>query len=164
MIQILVQYLLKNGQLSLPNIGTLKWSKQESFWENNKFVAPKENISFELNAVYPGKHFFIYLAEELSVSIDQANLQFEAFINEFNNKKQATLQFGNLGILQKNDDVISWDSTYHANLYYKDLVIQATSRNNEFVNNVVQKDKWWIWAIVFFLISIGLIAYKYYCC
>jgi len=74
------------------------------------------------------------------------------------------LQFGNLGILQKNEDVISWDSTYHANLYYKDLVIQATSRNNEFVNNVVQKDKWWIWTIVFFLISIGLIAYKYYCC
>jgi hypothetical protein len=38
MIQILVQYLSKNGQLSLPNIGTLKWSKQDSFLENIKFI------------------------------------------------------------------------------------------------------------------------------
>lgn len=164
MIQILVQFLLKNGQLSLPNIGTLKWAKQESFWQNNKFIAPEENISFELNAVYPEKHFFIYLAEELSTSIDQATLQFEAFLNDFNNQKQTTLQLGNLGILQKNEDVVSWDSTYHTNIYFKDLDIQATTRNNELVNNVVRTDKWWIWAIVFFLVSMGLITYQYYCC
>ena len=80
MIQPLVQYFIKNGHLDLPTIGILKWSRQSSHWEQDKFIAPKEFIVLELAEVSPNKHFYTFLSDELNISVEQANVQFENFI------------------------------------------------------------------------------------
>jgi hypothetical protein len=161
MIQTLVQYFIKNGHLDLPSIGILKWSKQASYWENNKFIAPKEFIDLEITDVIATKHFFNFLSEELNVSVEQANLQYEAFIQKFLSQPITSLNFGNLGTLHKNQNEISWNNLYNADVYYQDLemnIVPVFEEQTE--NNYRKKDYWWIWALVLVAIAAALIFYK----
>jgi hypothetical protein len=162
MIQTLVQYFIKNGHLDLPAIGILKWSKQASFWEQHKFIAPKEYIVLELAEVNPTKHFYTFLADELNISIEQAILQYDGFIQQFKEQEITSLNFGNLGTLHKNGNEISWNNLYNADIYYKDLELNIASihENNEF-SPKSHKDYWWVWTIVLMLIAVSLIIYKH---
>ena len=161
MIQTLVQYFIKNGHLDMPSIGVLKWSKQASYWEQNKFIAPKEFIVLELAEVTPTKHFFTYLADELNISIEQAILQYDGFIQQFKEQEITSLNFGNLGTLHKNGNGISWNNLYNAEIYYKDLelnIAQVHESNELSLNS--QRDYWWVWTIGLILIAVSLIIYK----
>ena len=161
MINTLVHFFIKNGQLDLPSIGLLKWSKQASFWDQNKFIAPKEFIELELTEVAPSKHFYNFLAEELNISIEQANLQFEGFIQQFKEQNISSLNFGNLGTLHKNENIISWNNLYNADLYYKDLeMVMAPLFESEYEHSNKRKDYWWAWSICLILIAAALIIYK----
>ena len=161
MIQTLVQYFIKNGHLDLPSIGILKWGKQASHWENNKFIAPKEFIHLEITEVVPSKHFFNFLSEELNVSVEQANLQYEAFIQKFLSQPITSLNFGNLGTLHKNQNEISWNNLYNAAVYYQDLSMNIAPVFEEHQGeNNQKKDYWWIWALLLVAIAAGLIIYK----
>jgi hypothetical protein len=163
MINILVQYLIKNGHLDLPSIGTLKCVKQESYWENNIFIAPNESVEFESINVVPTKHFYSFLADELNISIEQAALQLEQFINDFKSKNNSKLVFLNFGFLQYNDHLFTWHNTYDTTIYYKNLKLEVTEVNNQIDNNSnTKKDLWWVWALLVFILSASLIAYKYF--
>jgi hypothetical protein len=161
MINTLVQFFIKNGQLDLPSIGILKWSKQASYWELNKFIAPKEFIDFEVTEVVPSKHFYNFLADELNISIEQANLQFDGFIQAFQEQKITSLNFGNLGTLHKNENLVSWNNLYNADLYYKDLSMgMAPLFESEYEQANNNRDYWWVWTIGLILIATALIIYK----
>ncbi len=162
MTKSLVQYFIKNGHLDLPNIGILRWSKQESVWLNNQLSAPKETIVLDNISANPNKHFYSFLAEDLGLSVEQANVQFEAYILDFTSKKIASLNIGSLGTLLKNEDVISWNNLYNAEIYYKDLNINhtAASNNEEEQYAKSNKDYWWVWTILIASIAIALILYK----
>lgn len=161
MIQTLVQYFIKNGHLDLPAIGILKWSKQASFWENNKFVAPKEFIILDKVEVTPSKQFYSFISENLDISIEQAILQFDHFIHQFKDQKMASLNFGSLGTLHKNENIISWNNLYNGEAYYKDLEMTITTVfEGETSTHDVQKDHWKIWSILLVVIATALIIYK----
>jgi len=161
MIQTLVQYFIKNGHLDLPAIGILKWSKQASFWENNKFVAPKEFIVLDKVEVTPSKQFYSFIAEDLDISIEQAILQFDQFIQQFKDQKMASLNFGNLGTLHKNESIISWNNLYNGDAYYKDLEMTISPVfEGETSDPDVPKDHWRIWTILLVIIAAALIMYK----
>ena len=162
MTKSLVQYFIKNGHLDLPNIGVLRWSKQESVWLNNQLSAPKETIVLDTIAANPTKYFYSFLAEDCGLSVEQAIVKFEAFILDFTSKKIASLNMGSLGTLLKNEEVISWNNLYNAEIYYKDLNINhsaGTDIENEpsFDTN---KDYWWVWSILIASIATALIFYK----
>lgn len=162
MTKSLVQYFIKNGHLDLPNIGVLRWSKQESVWLNNQLSAPKETIVLDPIASNPTKHFLSFLAEDLGLSVEQASVQFETYILYFTNKKIASLNIGSLGTLLKNEEVISWNNLYNAEIYYKDLNISHsadTDLENETVAEV-NRDYWWVWSILIASIAMALIIYK----
>ncbi len=161
MIHTLVQYFIKYGHLDLPTIGILKWSKQASYWELNKFVAPKEFIELEITEVTPSKQFYNFLADELNISIEQANLQFDAFIQQFKEQKITSLNFGNLGTLHKNENLISWNNLYNADLYYKDLAMDmAPLFESKYEQANKNRDYWWVWTIGLILIAAALILLK----
>ena len=162
MTKSLVQFFIKNGHLDLPNIGVLRWSKQESVWLNNQLSAPKETIVLDNIASIPTKHFFSFLAEDLGLSVEQASVQFEAYILDFTSKKIASLNIGSLGTLLKNEEVISWNNLYNAEIYYKDLNINhsvGTDIENE-TTAETNKDYWWVWSILIASIALTLIFYK----
>ena len=162
MTKSLVQFFIKNGHLDLPNIGVLRWSKQESVWLNNQLSAPKETIVLDNITANPTKHFYSFLAEDLGISVEQASVQFEAYLLDFTSKKIASLNIGSLGTLLKNEEVISWNNLYNAEIYYKDLNIShsaGTDIDNE-LSSETSKDYWWVWSILIASIAIALIIYK----
>ena len=163
MINLLVQYLIKNSHLDLPGIGSLKCIKEASFWQDSQFVAPKEYIVLELVDVKPTKHFYSFLAEELNISIEQATVKFELFINEFMEKADSKLTFANLGVLYLKDKHFVWENSYNSNIYYYNLSLEIAQNNQQLEQGVpVKKDSWWIWAFVFLVIAASLIIYKFY--
>ncbi len=162
MINSLIQYFIKNGHLDMPGIGTLKLYREEAFWENNILVAPKEKIVLDPISNKPSKSFFIFLADDLGVSIEQANLQFESFINQFVTQTIASLTIGNLGTLHKNASQISWNNLYNSEYYFKNIALSLadTIDNNANEFAVEKKVSWWVWAIVITVTSLALIFYK----
>jgi hypothetical protein len=107
------------------------------------------------------KAFYHYLSEALNISFEQANLQFDEFINQFKTQKIASLNLGHLGTLHKNDSIFSWNNLYNANMYYKDVEIEIGSFVQEQpTESFLAKDYWWLWAIGFILIAAVLIIYK----
>jgi hypothetical protein len=162
MTKSLVQYFIKNGHLDLPTIGVLRWSKQESVWQNNQLTAPKETIILDRIVANPTKHFYSFLAEDLGLSIEQAHVQFENYIADFTSKKIASLNIGSLGTLLKNEEEVSWNNLYNADIYYKDITINP-SINSDIVNELpieTKKDYWWVWTILIAFIALALIFYK----
>jgi hypothetical protein len=161
MTNLLVQYFIKNGHLDLPSIGLLKWSKQAAYWEHNKFMAPKECIVLEQTQVTPSKHFYNFLAEELNISIDQAHLQFEAFIQQFMGQETGHLHFGNLGTVIKTNTLITWHNLYHTDVYFMDFELSISPEfEGEKINTHQSKDYWWVWTIGLIAVALALIIYK----
>lgn len=164
MIQNLVQYFILNDHLDLPGIGTLKWLKEEANWQNGQLIAPKEQIQMDPIDNKPSKHFYTFLADELAISSDQAALKFEKFISDFNNQTVADLAFGNLGVLHKKANQYQWISSFDASTFYTDILIDETQLSNPIPyleNNHIQKEFWWIWALLISVISVGLIYFKF---
>jgi hypothetical protein len=162
MINSLIQYFIKNGHLDMPGIGSLRLFKEEAYWENNQLIAPKEKIVLDPVANKPSKDFFIFLADYLGLSVDQAILQFDAFINQFISQTIASLTIGNLGTLHKNASQISWNNLYHSEYYFNNVETIVSETSNEDSNEFASERKigWWIWAIIISIISIALIFYK----
>lgn len=163
MTNILVQYFIENDHLDLPGIGTLKWIKEEASWRDGILHAPKEQIVLDPIDNKPSKFFYVYLADELSVSTEQAIIQFDQYLNHFIEQSVGQLSLGNLGILKKNANQFQWISNYDASIFYQDLIIDSS--NNTTIPyweiDEPKQDKWWIWALIFMAISIGLILYKF---
>jgi hypothetical protein len=163
MINSLIQYFIQFGHLVFPGIGVIKWQKQEPYWENNKLVAPKQQIIFELMYEQPSQQFYTFLADDLGVSKEDAILQFEDFINQFTIKTIASINIGNLGTLHKNASQYSWNSLYNSVSYYRD--INPKYADKKFEDGLMEQPKkiesWILWAIGFILIGISLIVYKH---
>lgn len=160
----LIQYLIKFGHLVLPGIGILKWQKQEAYWENNKLIAPKEQIILEPKFEKPAKSFYAFLAAELGISEEQAILQFEDYMDNFTGRTIASLNIGNLGTLHKNASQYSWNNLYNSVSYYRDIVPNlAENRTGELITeNTSQKIATWIiWAGIITITAISLIVFKY---
>jgi hypothetical protein len=164
MINTLVQYFIQNDHLDLPTIGSLKWVKVEANWQDGVLKAPQESIILDPIEIKPAKQFYNFLADELSISSEQAILQFEQFLNQFNNSSIGQLQFGSLGVLHKKGNEYHWVSNYNAAEFYADIVIET----NDNALNVPYwdleqpaKDNWWIWALIIAITALGIIYFKY---
>jgi hypothetical protein len=159
----IVQYFIKFGHLVLPGIGTLNWQKQEAFWENNKLNAPKEQIILEPIFENPTSSFFTFIAEDLGISAEQAQLQFQEYMDDFTCKTIASLNIGNLGTLHKNASQYSWNNLYNSSHYYKDMVPDLAENSSEDTASGKPKkgESWIIWAVIMTIIAVSLILFKF---
>jgi hypothetical protein len=165
MINTLVQYFIQHDHLDLPGIGTLKWVKQDAYWQDNQLVAPVENIILDLIDNKPSKQFYVYLADELSMSTEQAVLKYEQFCNDFLEKDMSQMPLGNLGVIQKKENQFHWISNYDASSFFKNITLSQESINHYEANlesTISNDNKWWIWALLITLFSCGLIYFKIY--
>lgn len=165
MVNTLVQYFIQYDHLDLPGIGSLKWVKQDAFWQENQLVAPVENILFDPIDNKPSKQFYVFLADELSISTDQAVLKYEQFWNDFLEKDSTEMSLGNLGVIQKKENQFYWISNYDASSFYKNITLsQESIRQYEthLDSNGSPIDKWWIWALLITGFSFALICFKLY--
>lgn len=158
MEKILEQYFIQNNELVLTNVGTLHLSKKPASWIGDTLHAPEVTILFSTDKKKPNSHFYNYLSEALFISNEQANIQFDQFLQNSFEAQETSLAIGNLGSLEKKENEYTWISNFTSNHYYKDITISPINANEELgKQNSIQ----WQWiALVLSLIAIAAIVFK----
>ena len=158
MEKVLEQYFVQNNELVLTNIGSLHLSKKSAAWIGDTLHAPELTIRFSINNQKPSNPFYTYLAEALSISNEQANIQFEQFLLNSFDTQSNTLSIGNLGSLEKIGDDYIWKTSFNSNHYFKDITISPITTNEAMVE---KKSMQWYWIALFLsIIAIAAIVYK----
>ena len=158
MEKILEQYFVQHNELVLTNIGTIHLSKKPATWIGDTLHAPELNILFTNAKKRPSSEFYTYLAEALSISNEQANIQFEQFLQNSFDTQDASLAIGNLGSIEKKGNEYTWESNFTSKHYYKDITISPINANEEVGK---QKSIQWPWiAFILFILAIAAIIFK----
>lgn len=162
MINLLVQYFIKNGHISLPGIGTLQLVKNESFWDDGKLIAPNEYIQLDHKNFDQSNLLINYLSIELDISQEEANTQFIKFLEPILSQQVTSFNFGNIGTIHKNGSKITWNSIYKSEEYFKNATPTLSNPSENQTNNTrLKKDNsWMIWSLIIVVVSIALIIYK----
>ena len=161
MIHLLVQYFIKTGAITLPGIGSLQLSINESFWDDGKLIAPNEYIILDHKKIDTDLLLLEFLSKELEISKEESNTQFIHFLEPILSQQVASLNFGNLGTLHKNGTKITWNSIYKSDVYFNNF--DPSNYNAEIADaeTLSQKDNsWLIWSLIIFIASFALIIYK----
>ena len=163
MINNAAQYFIRFGHLDLPKIGTIKWQKKEAQWLDGVLYAPQESIEFESMDVKPAKQFYNFLADRLSISNDQAAIQWEEIFKSFIASAHDSIELGNLGVIAKVNGEIGWTSHFDSTKYYKDIHLASSVISETIItaDDTSKKDKWLWWALAFVILAIISIVYKY---
>lgn len=162
MHKILTQYFAQNGHLVMPTIGIIKLHQQEAKWVNATMQPPTVSIVFESIDEKPSKLFYHFLSEQLSVSYEQAIIQYNQFIDEHFNKNPITFELGKFGILSKKEGSYFWNSNYDSNSYFKSIDIHPIEITVEKVEkNRKLTIKWYVWSILLTAIAIAAILFKF---
>ena len=158
MEKILEQYFVQHNELVLTNIGTIHLSKKPATWIGDTLHAPELNILFTNAKKRPSSEFYTYLAEALSISNEQANIQFEQFLQNSFDTQDGNIVIGNLGSIEKKGDEYSWISNFTSKHYYKDITISPLNVNEEVEK---QKSIQWPWiALILCILAIVAIVFK----
>lgn len=158
MVKILEQYFVQHNELVLTNIGTIHLTKKPATWIGDTLHAPELNILFTTAKKKPNAEFYTYLAEALSISNEQANIQFEQFLQNNFDTQDGSIAIGNLGSIEKKADEYSWVSNFSSKHYYKDITISPINSNEEVEK---QKSIQWTWiAFILFILAIAAIVFK----
>ena len=162
MIQSLEQYFIQHGYLDLPGIGSIRLSKTEATWQDGILIAPQETILFDPIVNKPPKGLYIFIADLMGISTEQAAVKLDQLIHEFQEKTVSTLQIGSLGILHKQADNYSWISSFDGSEYYQNVSFNPVDNTNTFIaaQDSSKANKWIIWALILFVVAFSLILYK----
>ena len=158
MEKVLEQYFVQHNELVLTNIGSLHLSKKPATWIGGTLHAPELTITFSINNTKPSNHFYNYLAEALSISNEQANIQFEQFLEKSFDANNNILSIGNLGSIEKLGNEFTWNTSFTSNHYFKDITISPITTSEEMVE---KKSIQWYWiALILSIIAIAAIVFK----
>ena len=133
-------------------------SKKPATWIGGTLHAPELTITFSINNTKPSNHFYNYLAEALSISNEQANIQFEQFLEKSFDANNNILSIGNLGSIEKLGNEFTWNTSFTSNHYFKDITISPITTSEEMVE---KKSIQWYWiALILSIIAIAAIVFK----
>ncbi len=163
MLLTLEKYFLEHGQLIIPGIGHLRFVQKDASHSGGQFNPPNEIIQFErleASQTKPSKLFYIYLADQLDCSVEQAMIDYSNFFNDqlTNNN---FIDLGNLGQLKLEDTIYTYHSSFNSNNYYQDINFDKVLTENQNENNFnTTNNKWWILPLIIGVIAILAIFFK----
>ena len=180
MQKLLANYLFQYKNCALPQIGTLNIKFESAALEMGvqKIHAPLNKIIFT-NEITDSKSLTEYIAANKNISFDEAAYQLKNISTEILNLKDGQeFLLDNVGAFTRspNNKLLFTEvkeEAFFAPSVYAERVIhpddshsilvgdKETDRNSMtefFTDSVpVEKDKWWIWAIVIFILSAVMI-------
>jgi hypothetical protein len=163
MKQILEQYFIEFGQLDLLSWGSLKYQIIESTEDGETLTMPVESLDYDSAASLPNKHFYSYLADALSISHEQAIIQFEQFIAQSFDSTNSNFELSSLGVFKMENDKIEWHSYFKSSQYFTDLEFhKQTNHTPDSEGKVQSKENWWIAATIILIVSLTAILFKIY--
>ena len=158
MEKILEQYFVQKNELVLTNIGTIHLNKKPATWIGETLHAPEVNILFSNDKKKASNQFYVYLAEALSISNEQASIQFEQFLQTSFEAQESNLVIGNLGSIEKKGNEYTWVSNFTSSHYYKNITISPINAIEEVEKQISIQ---WPWvAFILFIIAIAAIVFK----
>ncbi len=133
-------------------------SKKPATWIGDTLHAPELNILFTTAKKKPSTEFYTYLAEALAISNEQANIQFEQFLQNSFDTQDGNIAIGNLGSIEKLGNEFTWNTSFTSNHYFKDITISPITTSEEMVE---KKSIQWPWiALILFILAIVAIVFK----
>ena len=188
MFQLLHQYLIENSNLHLPGIGTLEFADMPARLDvaDKQLQAPHKTLRLNSDINSQNKHALMgFLSRQLDISEEQSYTVFQQFSESINSSlgTKRILYWDNLGAFQKDETgTVQFVQTSDIDQYLPSVSAERMIRQNaqhsmtvgdtETTNTAMQeyydepelavKDNWWLWAVVIFVASAGLIWLKHF--
>ncbi len=184
MQEYLNAFLYQYENCPLPGVGTLYLEKQPARFEDagKKIIAP--NYTFVLNPdVLPPGLLYSFVAQSAKTTEIQAEKNIQVFCNKIISlPKEGTIELNGSGNFYRDEEgIISFREMNMQKELFPDLEVQKLVRKNEehsmlvgdtettnnrmteyyAVDSSVKADKWWIGALIIFVISVALILWHY---
>ena len=160
---ILDQYFIENGQLDLLSWGCLKWQKKQASFNDKGIDAPLESILFEPIASVPSKHFYIFIADHLDISTEQAAIQYEHFIQNLFDGHQEQIPLESLGTFIFNNGILNWQNHFISSDFYIDIFLDKVTNNTVIEDvSVDDNDNWILMSSIIAILSLLAILFKFY--
>lgn len=178
MLRELYKYLVLNDHVGIPGVGSFTVEKKPATFDGTSFNPPLQQLKFEPGTALTDKSFYYFLAHEKNISEVDAVRGFQDFAYRLRNNIQqhSFVELTGLGTFRKDH---SGTITFEPNLsndYFtpvtpKEVTIakhdDAPETPGETVteeyleDEVVERDRWWIWATVLAILALAAIGYFY---
>jgi nucleoid DNA-binding protein len=161
MIPSLIPYFIQFGQLQIPGLGKLLFVQKEAVLQDGILLAPHETIQLENNEEAPTIHFYQFLAHSLELTMDQVIKEYHQFWKDQLSQHQ-DFEFGTFGKFHCHNKSYQWQSQFETSNFYNNIEIGIlpTISQEETMEIDIPKDRWWIGAIILFLLGILAIVFK----
>ncbi len=161
MIPSLIPYFIQFGQLQIPGLGRLHFVHKEAVLQDGILLAPHESIQLENNEEAPTIHFYQYLAHSLELTMDQVIKEYHQFWKDQLSQQQ-DIYFGSFGKFHCHNKSYQWQSQFETSSYYNNIEIGSLPiiLPEETIEVEIPKDRWWIGAIILFILGLLAIAFK----
>ncbi len=183
MLNSLYKFLVLNDHVSIPGVGTFSVQRTPASFDGNTFQPPVQRISFEAGTALAEKKFYDFLAADHDFSGVDAVRKFQDFAYQLKKdiQSQSFVELSGLGVLKRNNLGAIVFEPSAINQYFPKLTpAEVEQRQNISTENVVSssetavysvdettveeivvKDRWWIWATVLALLALAAIGYFY---
>lgn len=160
---ILEQYFIEFSQLDLLTWGSLKWQKKIAFYTDDVINAPKEFILFEPIPSEPSKHFYAYLADALSIPVEQAAIQYEQYIQNLFDGNIEKIELESIGAFTFVNGILHFESHFSSADYYSKIEFEKITNDLEQFDEIVtNKENWILFASIIAILSLLAILFKFY--
>ena len=157
MISSLIPYFIQFGQLQIPGLGKLHFVQKEAVLQDGILLPPQESIQLQYNDDAPTIHFYQFLAHSLELTMDQVIKEYHQFWKDQLGQQQ-DIDFGSFGKFHCHNKVFQWKSQFETSTYYNNIELGSLPLifPEETTEEEMQKDRWWIGALL--LLLMGLLA------
>lgn len=182
---LIEQYLYQHGECPLPEIGSLRIRQEPAIFSpsDQRIAAPQFRIEL-IKSEIPSAPFIEFIAERAKVTKGEASLLLESYcqdLKKLSSYKEMNLQFAGKfyvdaagSLVFKQDPLprefypsVAARLVQRAKPSLHEIQVGDKVSNNELMTEYLAdkpdaaKDRWWIWAIVFALLSLGLIIFYF---
>lgn len=168
--QLMIKYLIQNGRLGLPDIGSfqLKHIPAQIQESGTLLKGPAAVIEYRYEPIAADKHLFEFISMETEADEVTAIRRFNEWINELKQtlSEQKTVVLPRIGSLSQTPEGVIIFNAAERELTFKNvslpngMVWEQAEAEHETIPATVDTS-WWIYAIILLLAGIAAIVYHY---
>ncbi len=168
--QLLYKYLVLNGQLGVPDIGSFTIYRQPAVVDatGTVLLSPTQQVQFEAQPIQTDKNLFLFLAQETASDEVTAIGQFNEWVKSTKEQlvQESVAELPFIGSLH-----LTGEGVYHFDALSSAIsqqpvdlpegtVWKALANEDDSMGETADSG-WWIYAVILLLLGIAAIAYRY---
>lgn len=181
MLDLLYRYLILHDHVGVPGVGSFNIVSTPANISGNTIHPPKQHIRFFPGSALTDKQFYQFLSLEAGLSEVDAVRKFQDFAYQLRKDLQAWPQvaLNGFGILKKTTSgEIAFEPVVSVDRYFSPLTATESETARATIHEqtvtdagngievyeedeVVRKDRWWIWALLLTVLALAAIGYFY---